>query len=606
MRRFGLSTLIALTLVCGAQGQNVDANQLKNLTYYVPPIVQTFAASCGIANNKGQPLAVIYAYAVSTATYTCNLKGSNAGMLRVAAGATATFNGQIDVPAGIQIFDATTNSNAHILLPTPKGDVWANWFGVSSTNTDNQPAYTKAIEALANGSASVAGIKLRTTSGTFNLNSTVVFTSMMGFTFEGAGHGTIFTWGGNNSSPMFSVQRAFYSNFRGFKILGNATNQLLYGIQSINSATGSTGTGTKYSDIFMEGVAGYITTGMYWGVGTDANNDQALVERVQVFNYSHSGFTVANTQVVDLVFFKCTALSDGYGSYGVEALQGTFQWLYGGMAGNYTSDFRISNTGKGNTVILGGSYEASSKFITTGGPAYTYSGLVATQFNWSGECVGDSQADIQALLLHGTTCPAAGGSFFDYKYVGTLTVSDFSAGIGLLTFGKTAAYTMNLTNFGAGFPSVGTEVRKGVLFANTNNTIATIFNVGKPLDVSISTNIDGGVTYLPLELHPIVTPITASNWTWAVNTAVQAATANVAISQTTTANTSATTVTSFGTPSFPGQRLDVYCNDTNTTWQRGSGPGLIAFEGGSATSAATAGKMYTFISYLTQWILTNK
>lgn len=590
----------------GVKAQLIDANQIKNLPAYTPPIVQSFAASCTIANNQNQPLSVVYSYTVATGTYTCNLSGSSRGMIIAASGATVTINGQVDNNPGRQLFDALTNSNAHFLLPNPQSDIWANWFGVLASATDNQPAFTKVIEALQNGVTAVNGSKLRITAGTFNLNSTVVFTSMNGFTFEGMGHSTQFTWGGNNSTAMFSIQRNFYSDFGKFKILGNSSHQLLYGIQNINSASGATGTGVKYHDIFMEGVAGYITIGIYMGVGTDANNDQELFEKVEVFNYGHSAFTINNTQVVDVVFIHCTALSDGYGNYGVEALKGTYQWLYGGMAGNYTADFLVSNTGKGNTVIRGGSYEASSKFVTTSGPSYTYGGLIAEGFNFSGECVGDSQNDIKALLLNGVTCPAAGGSFFDYKYAGTLNVSDFVVGIGLLTFGKTTGYTMVLSNFGVGFNQVGTLVTRGVMFANTNVTASSIFSVNKPLDASINTNIDGGVTYLPIEIHPIPAPIAATVWVWATNTAVQAATANVIISSTTTSNTSATSVTSFGTPSFTGQEIDVYCNDSNTTWSRGSGPGLIAFEGGSATSAAIAGKMYVFKSALTQWILINK
>lgn len=603
------------TLLAAANGSSLIGFQPTSGT--VPLTVQTalnrflldigynsFASACGAATGQGKTLAVTQGWNVpATVTCAANLWFLTGGKLTIATAQALTLTGTIAAPSGAQIFDASTNAGAVVLFPTPKQDTWTNWFGADpSGGADSAPAVSKALAAACSGTPPAPCGSVTTGIGDYLLNSSVVIPTNTGVIFSGSGLGTVFHWGGNNSTPMFSVQSCYSCVVKDFKILANVTTPLLYGIQQINSTATprATGTQTRYSHIFMEGVAGYITTGIYWGVGTNTNNDQSYVEHVAVNNYSHSAFTLNNTQVVDTVFEHDVCDSFGQGQYCVEALRGTFQWRDGDVAGNYVSDFLISPTGKVNNLIENGSYEGSKALITTLGPSYTYSNVSARNVNFSGECTGATQAQILAYYASGTVCPSPGGSVISYLYAGTLSVEDSSFGTGLLNEGITAAYTVSMQNFGAGSPSFGSFLNVA-FYSNTNTTVAGIFPNAKPTNIS-SLWYDGAAASLPLEYHPATPAVTG---TWVVNSATQ--TFNTALTtQFTTANTIATTVTNFGTPATPGALLQVYCNDSNTTWQKGGGSGDIQFEGGPTTSVAVVGKMYVFAAFLTKWVLTNK
>ncbi len=471
-------------------------------SYLIDTGYSTWATACAAAVSASKTLIVTKTW-TGVVSAPCAMWFVSGGILRIAASTAAPVSGSITAPAWQRIFDTTTNASASVLLPTPRQDVWVNWFGADTTGgNDSQPAFAAAIAAIANGAAQPYGVTLRATAGTFLLDSTVTFTSSNMLIFHGAGADTQFAWGGNNSTPAIMLQDCTQCEIGGFQIVGNVTSHLLYGIQMQNSGSGTRWTATRdrLVDITIEGVAGYITTGVYMGGGTDGNNDQQYFESVGVHNYSHSAFTINHSQVYDVQLIHCVFAANGFGAIGVENLSGNFFWSGGTGAGNTSEDFYIGGINAGTYVIEKGRFENSAQFLVTGGPSYNPLSLALRSVNYAGNCLGATAMQIQT-----STCPnpATGGAAIDYRFGGTLTMDN-------CLFGTYPATPLEILLQGFGTPTTPNfaEIR-GSTFFSSLTTVATMFSGAKPTAVSSSWVFDNGTsTGIELFLNAAVAPVT--------------------------------------------------------------------------------------------------
>lgn len=467
----------------------------------------TFAQACTAANNAGKTVLVTTAWAVQTGTYACDKWFLAGGKLRNTAASTATITGNLTAPPGQYIFDTTTNSGT-ILLPTPNQDIWANWFGTDTSGvTSSQPALTAAIAAIANGSTLPQGVTLRITAGTYLLDSTVTFTSSTMMMFAGAGSATNFTWSGNNSTPALLVQDCLQCEFKDFRITGNASHQLLYGMQTQNSGSGTRWTASldRFVNITMNGVldngAGYITTGFYMGGGTDGNNDQQYFESVKIYNYTHSAFTINHSQIYDVTFSHCQ-FGAGGGSYGLEDLVGNFYWLAGGSSGGASiADFYYGGGNSATSVIDGGRYEGSPKFLVTPGPAYNGFTISLRNVNYAGNVLGCSAADVKA---HACAATAPGGDAVTYLFAGSFMMDNCIFGTDV---------TVNLRLFLQPFDSTHFNFASiiGNQFITSQTTANGLFTAGLPSFMPDGSNFQynpGTALSIRLNLAQALTPVT--------------------------------------------------------------------------------------------------
>jgi hypothetical protein len=294
-----------------------------------------------------------------------------------------------------------------------------------SGKSDSTGAVVNAYKALVPEGGHLGGT-LNVPCGNYRIDSTMVFTTANGFRLKGSGGCTQFVWNGNSTSPMFLIQDCHKCEFADFVIKGNAEKTLLYGIQQTNSGSGASRFSSifnRYINIEIQGVAGYIATAFYEGGGTDGNNDQSYLESVYAENYSHSGFTLKNSQVYDVVFNHCAFIGGGYGQYGVESLQGNFHWYAGDGAANTVADFYFETPNGGSYQIADGRFESSAQFVQTAGPSGNLILLDIHGVTFSADCLGNSAKNIRERR-----CSRPSGHVIEFKTPGMLQIKNSRIG----------------------------------------------------------------------------------------------------------------------------------------------------------------------------------
>lgn len=372
-------------------------------------------------------------------------------------------------------------------------------FGADATgNNSSTVAATNAIIAVVNSGA--AGTVFFPC-GTFKFTATVSVKTSFMLRIIGNGGCTKFVWAGNSSSPMWLLKDCTQCEMADFQIIANSSFPLLYGIQMENSGSGTRQVASldRLININMEGGAGYITTGVFMGGGTDGNNDQQYLESVVIRNYLHSAYTINHSQIYDVVFNHCGFAADGFGSYGVENLSGNFHWIgYGTGGGNQISDFYIGGVNGGTDTIESGRLEGSPALLTTAGPAYNPVAVTIRDVNWAGDKIGCTAMQIST----GTCSSPPGGYAITFKFLGPLVLDGDILG----TFASVPfkIYAQAFTSPAPNLFSVRSTVIVGSL-----TTTATIFDISAPTDMTSSAQYNPGTNVLTtLFLSPAVAPIT--------------------------------------------------------------------------------------------------
>jgi hypothetical protein len=261
---------------------------------------------------------------------------------------------------------------------------------------------------------------------------------------------------------MFLIQDCDKCLFENFWIIARAP--LLYAFQTENSGLGqarAVSTADEFRNLIVEGPNGKIVTAFYFHGHVDGNNDQQRLESVQVFGYSHSAFTLDGFNVFDVVFDHCTFSGGGYGQYGVESIHGNFHWLNGDGGGNTIDDFYIASPGAGGYDIVGGHFEASARFLSTGGPAGNVSVFKVRNITYGAECLGNSATEIKA----GKCSPRAGDAIL-FRFPGVLNVQSSQFG----QFTPVPPLTLCVANAGPEMVSIEDSV-----FGTSNTSAATLF-----------------------------------------------------------------------------------------------------------------------------------
>ena len=351
--------------------------------------------------------------------------------------------------------------------------------------TPSSAAFTAAIAASGGGSVFIP-------CGTYLIDSTITVAHFTKFLLYGSNGCVNLVWSGNSTTPLLMVSDCLACQFQNFTITGNASFPLLYAIQTINSGSGGpTASQNVFNDIDIQGVAGYITTGVYMGGGVDGNNDQQRFTRVYVSNYTHSAFTINHSQIYDVVFNNCGFAGDGYGAIGVENLSGNFYWLHGDGGGNTSQDFFISLGGGGVYKVEGGKFETSAQFLKTGGPAGNIVSVVLDQVVFSADCLGASAMTIKT----GSCGTPPGGIAILFQYNGILSIKNSS-------FGTSTSVPLVIQ---------GASSCESCVFVSSNTTTSTIFTVDIPVYPAPSYSFDPGSGTRTALIYPsVVAPI---SWT---------------------------------------------------------------------------------------------
>jgi hypothetical protein len=233
----------------------------------------------------------------------------------------------------------------------------------------------------------------------------------------GANVGTVFAWGGNNSTPMFRIRGVNYSSFSRFRIIPSTGVPLLRGIQ-FETATGTISTNRILDHIIVDGINGGITDSIIWcsgssglgnipsgpgcgtgGSGDPGNNDDDYLNDVTVITYSHAGFTLYGSQVNQLHFNHTFMNSNGYGSYGMFNAGGSFIWFGGGGGNNSGADFYIQ-AAIPSAYITGFDFEGSSRLLQFGtSPTAFAVPITILNGRWA---ANGMNADNNVVLYYGT------------------------------------------------------------------------------------------------------------------------------------------------------------------------------------------------------------
>lgn len=193
--------------------------------------------------------------------------------------------------------------------------------------------------------------------------------------------GTLLTWTGGTTGPLFRIRGVQNSRFANFGVQVNAGAPLSGGaVFQLETATGTVSTHRLFENIYVNGVAGYVPKIVRWctgdtcgsgGVGGDTNNDLDVFRNFQAVNYSNCAFSIGGTQSVGHTFDPATTFqSNGFGQRGVcttqETIQsGNFRW-YGSAGGgsNAIADFDLGGP-NGDIFISGYNLEGSSRLLQT-------------------------------------------------------------------------------------------------------------------------------------------------------------------------------------------------------------------------------------------------
>ena len=235
--------------------------------------------------------------------------------------------------------------------------------------TDDTAAIQAAIDA-AQGTfqGDPAALSSIVAYGNFRITDSLVLDDMQGFTLSGGGKwASMFTWDGDNSTPMFLLQDTSHCTFRDFSIRSAA---LLDTGFRIENKTGGTYTPTSclFENIIIDGVKSDWGVNRGWdisdsGTGGDNNNEWHNFIHCHIFNYKEEGWRISGSNAVHERFFGCTFQSMvGTGKHGLWIKKSSFVWVAGGGSGNEVADFYFDDV-QTTCSVIGGDFENSDRLL---------------------------------------------------------------------------------------------------------------------------------------------------------------------------------------------------------------------------------------------------
>lgn len=271
--------------------------------------------------------------------------------------------------------------------------------GAQTIATDIFSSVTKSVKILwgaANYSVSV----------TQTFNSIGLVFEGVGFSSVGSTGGTIFTWAGNATDPMFDLQDLAQAVFNNFKVVAEVSTPVAEVFRIQNKTGGTTAPRLNhFSDIFIEGTNGGVGIGFRGYVGTgasDTDNDFNYFENIRISNYSDGAWSIEGTQEHGWQMVNCRVYTGGYGGDyavgGPSAAKSNVSWIGGFVGGHETADFYLATPADGSstTVLQNISSEGSARFLETTGVSGARLPVIMDGIRYAGESLN---ADGYALYL---------------------------------------------------------------------------------------------------------------------------------------------------------------------------------------------------------------
>jgi hypothetical protein len=387
---------------------------------------------------------------------------------------------------------------------------------------------------------STSGVSILGPCGLFTVTGTIDIvagpaTSINAFQWTGCGapfnintSGTVFTWGGNATDPMFRCRGCIYSGMEGIKIVARSGLPLLRGVQFETKTGANSGTRTLKNMVF-EGTDSGITDAIIWctgntapyscgssgGAGPDANNDIDYLENIICFNYKQSCAHMLGTQVQGIHFYHNTRVgAAGQTAYGVYDQGGSFFSEADGGGGNGGADFYIPAT-PGTVTISNYNGESSNRFLQVGTSASAFSIPVniiggrwaADQLNADNNVI--LQYGIGPLTVNGFEVDGTGGASAPQFMIWPNTAPVSATAIGVKIVAPNATITTNPFVAGAGntygqWTSIGTQLTGGTptnihvpdyLYAdNASKPVVSSCGSSVPAVTTFSKNFSGQIT----------------------------------------------------------------------------------------------------------------
>lgn len=383
------------------------------------------------------------------------------------------------------------NNAGHAFARTNNGTDWqidtqnfnilaygADPTGVSDSSTAIQAAITAAKAA---GNAIVYAPP-----GTYLIASSIIFNTINGMQFVGAGRlVTTFKWGGAASSVMFNLQGISYSKFKSFSMIGDAggaggtqTAILYNGI--LNSVIS---TKNVFEDIFIQ-------SGFAYGIriGTVAYQvDQTEYHNVLVYNTSTRAVSIEDANAVLHDFYDCNF------QYNVDTISSSASIGTGGSFNIFGGAFVL------NTGVDIQTYPGSRGYIFDG-VAFEGDNIILQMPQAStNTSVSMVECSVNGTKSAGPHIRAGAGSLniIGGKYLGTYP--GFGPFPFTISVGNDNGYTSNInvvgTTFPEGSPFTGANIAQYGAIRLTGVKYAAIGgDTGDTLSQSIAAWDTGGTT----------------------------------------------------------------------------------------------------------------
>jgi hypothetical protein len=217
--------------------------------------------------------------------------------------------------------------------------------------------------------------------GIYTVSGTITIENLSGFIWEGSGApdgggaGTIFSWIGDSTDPMFNLVNVSESSFRNISIFSNPELPLATAFMSPNVApsAGFLSTHNRFEHITMNGTRpGGLGYGFRIGSGATRNfnnNDIMSFDHVLVQNYTTAAWSFENSQSKGNTLRDVTFLTGQYGittALGAGTNGGSFgaYGVYGGY--NSVADIYLG-TPDDSILVSGGNLEGSKRLLLTAG-----------------------------------------------------------------------------------------------------------------------------------------------------------------------------------------------------------------------------------------------
>jgi hypothetical protein len=179
--------------------------------------------------------------------------------------------------------------------------------------------------------------------------------------------GTRFMWAGNATDAMFQLTGSRNVDFEHFSIWSDTPAPLASGIGQSPGSSGTTTNNVFRDLIIYSNRPGGLGIGMRW-YGVGGNNDESLVERVVVSNYTTAAYSIENSQSKSHLFVHSECVgAKGVSQYCVTTALGAASGSFAAinmLGGNNAVDFYLG--APDDTInIIGGDFEGSGRLLQT-------------------------------------------------------------------------------------------------------------------------------------------------------------------------------------------------------------------------------------------------